>query len=71
MVNSGKILKIFKGGKMEDCVRIVQEHYDCDVQKEWDRLERHPFEFTITTRMMDRYIKPGDRILDIGGGPGR
>ncbi len=21
--------------------------------------------------MMDRYIKPGDRILDIGGGPGR
>ncbi len=56
---------------MEDCVRIVQEHYDSDVQKEWDRLEKHPFEFTITTRMMDRYIKPGDRILDIGGGPGR
>lgn len=56
---------------MEDCVRVVQEHYDGDVQKEWDRLERHPFEFKITTDMMDRYIKPGDRILDIGGGPGR
>ncbi len=56
---------------MEDCVRIVQEHYDSDVQYEWDRLERHPFEFAITTKMMDRYIKPGDRILDIGGGPGR
>ncbi|WP_312701704.1 class I SAM-dependent methyltransferase [Sedimentibacter sp.] len=56
---------------MEDCVRIVQEHYDSDVQYEWDRLERHPFEFAITTNMMDRYIKPGDRILDIGGGPGR
>lgn len=56
---------------MEDCIRIVQEHYDSDVQKEWDRLERHPFEFAITTRMMNRYIKPGDRILDIGGGPGR
>jgi 2-polyprenyl-3-methyl-5-hydroxy-6-metoxy-1,4-benzoquinol methylase len=71
MVNSSKILKIFKGVNMEDCIRIVQEHYDSDVQKEWDRLERHPFEFAITTRMMDRYIKPGDRILDIGGGPGR
>lgn len=56
---------------MEDCVRIVQKHYDSDVQKEWGRLERHPFEFAITTRMMDKYIKPGDRILDIGGGPGR
>jgi len=56
---------------MEDCVRIVQEHYDGDVQKEWDRLERHPFEFIITTGMMDRYVRPGDRILDIGGGPGR
>ena len=56
---------------MEDCIRIVQEHYDSDVQYEWDRLKRHPFEFAITTKMMDRYIKPGDRILDIGGGPGR
>lgn len=55
---------------MEDCVCIVQEHYDSDVQKEWDRLGRHPFEFIITTSMMDRYIRPGDRILDIGGDPG-
>lgn len=56
---------------MEDYVRIVREHYDSDVQKEWDRLERHPFEFIIAKKIMDRYIKPGDRILDIGGGPGR
>lgn len=56
---------------MEDCVRIVQDHYDSDVQKEWDRLERHPFEFILTAKMMDRYIKTGDKILDIGGGPGR
>lgn len=56
---------------MDANIKIVQEHYDSDVQKEWDRLERHPFEFKITTHMMDKYIKPGDRILDIGGGPGR
>lgn len=56
---------------MEEDIRKVQEFYDSDVQLEWDRLDKHPFEFTLTTRMMDRYIKPGDSILDIGGGPGR
>jgi S-adenosylmethionine-dependent methyltransferase len=56
---------------MEDDVKVVRNHYDSDVQMEWDRLEKHPFEFRITTNMMNRYIKPGDRILDIGGGPGR
>lgn len=73
IVNRCKILEIFiiRGKAMEANVRIVQEHYDSDVQYEWDRLERHPFEFAITTRMMDKYIKPGDKILDIGGGPGR
>lgn len=49
----------------------VREHYDSDPQLEWDRLERQPFEFELTTYMMDRYIKPGDSLLDIGGGPGR
>ncbi|WP_411678411.1 class I SAM-dependent methyltransferase [Caproicibacter sp.] len=56
---------------MEENIRIVQKHYDQDVKEEWDRLEKHPFEFIVTTRMMNRYIKPGDKILDIGGGPGR
>lgn len=56
---------------MDDNIRIVQEYYDTDAQLEWDRLGTHPFEFRITTLMMDQYIKPGDKILDIGGGPGR
>ena len=56
---------------MDINAKIVQEHYDKDVQMEWDRLKEHPFEFQITTHMMDQYIKPGERILDIGGGPGR
>ena len=50
---------------------IIRNFYDQNSQQEWDRLDRHPFEFAITTRMMDRYIKAGDSILDIGGGPGR
>ena len=50
--------------------KAVRQYYDENAWKEWERLERHPFEFIFTTFMMDRYIRPGDRILDIGGGPG-
>lgn len=50
---------------------IVQDHYNKSAQIEWDRLSLHPFEFIFTTYMMDQYIKAGDSILDIGGGPGR
>ena len=56
---------------MDDSRDIIRNFYDQNSQLEWDRLDRHPFEFAITTRMMDRYIKAGDSILDIGGGPGR
>lgn len=50
---------------------IIKNYYNQNSRLEWERLERHPFEFAITTRMMDRYIQAGDSILDIGGGPGR
>ncbi len=56
---------------MEDHINIVRDYYDSDVLMEWNRLGEHPFEFELTVRMMNRYIKPGDSILDIGGGPGR
>jgi len=52
-------------------IDAVREHYDADPGLEWERLERMPFEFELTTWMMDRYIRPGDSVLDIGGGPGR
>ncbi len=46
-------------------------HYDSDVQKEWERLDIHYFEWAITLCFMERYIQPGDRILDVSGGPGK
>ncbi len=52
-------------------VRQVQSYYDASVEQEWDRLEKSPFEFEINKRYIDRYVKPGDRVLDVGGGPGR
>ena len=56
---------------MREEIEAIREHYNANPRKEWDRLQtRYPYEKYITTRMMDRYIRPGDAILDIGGGPG-
>lgn len=52
-------------------IEAVRAHYDEDPAREWARLEQEPFEFELTTYMMDKYIRPGDSVLDIGGGPGR
>lgn len=54
-----------------DDTQVIRQHYDASVQSEWDRLQRFPFEFAVTKRFIDRYVMPGDRVLDIGGGPGR
>ena len=52
-------------------IETVRQHYNENAQREWERLDTHPFEFELTTHMMDRYIRTGDSVLDIGGGPGR
>lgn len=56
---------------MESSIGRVKAYYDENTEREWLRLEEHPFEFIFTTYMMEQYVKPGERILDIGGGPGR
>lgn len=52
-------------------VDTIRAYYDATPEKEWERLTLHPFEFELNRRYMDRYIHPGERVLDIGGGPGR
>lgn len=49
----------------------VKKFYDDNPQGEWERLEKHPIEFRLTSWMLEKHIKPGDRVLDVGGGPGR
>ena len=57
---------------MREEKETVRAYYDADPQREWDRLQkRFPYEKYITVHMMDRYIRPGSAILDIGGGPGQ
>ncbi len=55
---------------MDESIRAVKEFYDAKVENEWTRIANRP-EFLLTCRMFDRYIKPGDKVIDIGGGPGR
>ncbi len=56
---------------MDKTTKIVRDYYDAAVQEEWDRLARHRAEFAVNCHFMDRYIRLGQRVLDIGGGPGR
>ena len=56
---------------MNEDTNTVRRYYDENAVKEWERLERHPFEFLLTVYMMEKHIRPGDSILDVGGGPGR
>ena len=55
---------------MDQNTKIIKEYYETEVVKEWNRIEGRP-EFLLTCRMLEKYIKPGDSVLDIGGGPGR
>jgi len=50
---------------------IVRTFYDASVEVEWNRLDNHPVEYELTKRFLRRHIADGDRVLDVGGGPGR
>lgn len=49
---------------------VIKRNYDEAPEKEWQRTDRS-IEFLITTRMLERTIRKGESVLDIGGGPGR
>lgn len=48
----------------------VRSFYNGSVESEWNRIAGRP-EFLLTARFLDRYVMPGEKVLDIGGGPGR
>lgn len=52
----------------------MRSFYDTYGSREWDRLQRDPtalVNFHIHRYYLDRFIQPGDHVLDIGAGPGR
>jgi len=52
-------------------MKKVQNHYNKFAEKEWERLARHRIEFDITCRYLEKYLPDDQKILDLGGGPGR
>lgn len=52
-------------------METVRKFYDETVDYEWNRLYRHKVEYELTKRFLKRYIKTTDKVLDIGGGPGK
>jgi len=50
----------------------VRKYYDETVLEEWNRLDRCPMEYAITTRLLQEHLPaPPAQIADVGGGPGR
>jgi ubiquinone/menaquinone biosynthesis C-methylase UbiE len=54
--------------------QYTRAFYNACAEAEWERLERSAYgrlQAIIHTDFLQRYIKPGDRVLDAGSGPGR
>lgn len=49
-------------------IEVIKAHYDEAPELEWNRTNEGTIEYIITIQMLDRYIKSGDKVLDIGGG---
>ena len=49
----------------------IHDYYDRDPDREWTRLDRHPFEFPVTLHFLNQHLAPASTILDVGSGPGR
>lgn len=57
-----------------DPVDVVRAHFDVLAEGEWDRLVQSPrsrVSFELHRRMLARFVRPGNRVLEIGAGPGR
>lgn len=49
----------------------VREYYNTHVAEEDRRLDAHPFEIPVMMQFIDRYLEPGNTILDLACGTGR
>lgn len=57
---------------MKDAFTKVSKFYDSNSQREWERLDVHRMEYSVTLKALKEYLpKLSAKILDIGGGPGR
>jgi 2-polyprenyl-3-methyl-5-hydroxy-6-metoxy-1,4-benzoquinol methylase len=50
---------------------LIRRYYNKRAEDEWQRLERHRMEFSLSSRLLEERLPTGGRILDCGGGSGR
>lgn len=54
-----------------DTAKIIQAHYDeYEEDLRFSKDKGHRLEFVLTTHFIDKYLKEGDKILEIGAGTG-
>src|SRR5262245_33836679 len=59
---------------MEDGVERVRAHFDLVGEVEWERLAATPRDrvsFELHRRLLVEHVRPDDRVLEVGAGPGR
>jgi SAM-dependent methyltransferase len=59
---------------MVDGVERVRAHFDAVGDVEWDRMVATPRDrvsFELHRRLLAEYVRAGDRVLEVGAGPGR
>lgn len=59
---------------LDATVAAVRAGFDAAVENEWNRMVRDlpaRVSFEIHRRLLERHVRPGDRVLEIGAGPGR
>ena len=52
----------------------MEAYFDEFGEREWERLERRPMDrvnLELHRRLLARHVKRGDRVLEVGAGPGR
>lgn len=55
-------------------VHRLRDFFDTYAQEEWERLEAGPaarVSLEVHRRFLARFVRPGDRVLEVGAGPGR
>ncbi len=58
----------------DDAVDRVRRHFDAAVETEWGRLTdtvEGRVSFEVHRRFLERFVRPGMHVLEIGAGPGR
>jgi S-adenosylmethionine-dependent methyltransferase len=56
---------------MTDDIRDIADYYNNRPQSEHTRLEEHQLEFDLTWRLLDDYLPPNGKILEVGAATGR